>query len=87
MDESDPEMMMDDENVDFVDSDDEEGMLTFEDNKEVENELPKVGNIPKIDSEAWKEEVERLAPQLKVKNHFFNFGQKFFSLGLILTIF
>ena len=73
MDESDPEMLMEDD-MDDPDSDDDI-MLQLNDNDELtqqqqqrESELPQVSNLPTIDPEAWKEEVERLAPQLKVKN-------------------
>ena len=30
------------------------------------DQTPIVKDLPKVDPEAWKEEVERLAPQLKV---------------------
>lgn len=69
MDESDPEMLMED-GIDDVDSDDDGAMLQLNEENDLQfqnqNEVPQVSNIPTIDPEAWKEEVERLAPQLKV---------------------
>ena len=73
MDESDPEMLMEDD-IDDVDSDDDGAILQLNNHEEItqqqqrESELPQVSNLPTIDPEAWKEEVERLAPQLKVKH-------------------
>ena len=32
------------------------------------DQTPIVKDLPKVDPEAWKEEVERLAPQLKVSH-------------------
>jgi len=68
MDESDPEMEMEDE-ADQVDSDDDQAMLELNElglATHAESEMTKVSDLPTIDPEAWKEEVERLAPQLKI---------------------
>jgi len=67
--EDDEEMMLDEEEVDEVDSDDDGAILQLDDldqrNYQPEK-VPQVSTIPSIDPEAWKEEVERLAPQLKL---------------------
>ena len=63
-------MMLDEEEVDEVDSDDDGAILQLDDldqrNYQPEK-VPQVSTIPSIDPEAWKEEVERLTPQLKVR--------------------
>lgn len=65
--ESDPEVDMEDD-VDGDYSDDENDILQLNqiDETHLVADTPVVKDLPKIDPEAWKEEVERLAPQLKI---------------------
>jgi len=64
--ESDPEIDMEDD-IDADYSDDAENdILQLNDDIEVYHDIPKVKQLPKVDPEAWQEEVDRLAPQLKV---------------------
>merc|ERR1711962_458815 len=64
--ESDPEVDMEDD-VDGDYSDDENDILQLNQVEEspLVDQTPIVKDLPKVDPEAWKEEVERLAPQLK----------------------
>jgi len=65
--ESDPEVDMEDD-VDGDYSDDENDILQLNQVEEspLVDQTPIVKDLPKVDPEAWKEEVERLAPQLKI---------------------
>jgi len=70
MEESDPEIDMEDD-VDIGDySDDDDGgndiLQLNDENTQIHSDIPKVKQLPKVDPEAWQEEVDRLAPQLKV---------------------
>jgi len=58
--------MEDDVDGDY--SDDENDILQLNQVEESPSvdQTPIVKDLPKVDPEAWKEEVERLAPQLKV---------------------
>ena len=63
-------MLLDEEEIDDVDSDDDGAILQLDDvdqRNETSEKVPQIANIPTIDPEAWQEEVERLAPQLKVR--------------------
>ena len=69
--ESDPEIDMEDD-IDADYSDDAENdILQLNDDIEVYHDIPKVKQLPKVDPEAWQEEVDRLAPQLKVISYIF----------------
>ena len=55
-------------NVVILNIDDENDILQLNQVEESPSvdQTPIVKDLPKVDPEAWKEEVERLAPQLKV---------------------
>ena len=55
-------------NIVILNIDDENDILQLNQVEESPSvdQTPIVKDLPKVDPEAWKEEVERLAPQLKV---------------------